>query len=492
VSGVRRAAALIVAVGLLAGGCGSRASEDEIRTGAGASTTVTLDQASVDQLRAAAEAGRVAGGTTAAQTTGAPLAPGTTQGPGTSAQSGPSGAGPGTATGAGPTSPGTTGGPAAAAPAGCASAGAPLSLGQIGSFGGVFGPITANARTALAVWAKYMNSKGGLACHPVNVWAVDDGADPSRGSALIGQLVSEHQIQALVATVSLALPGMMGAVEKSKLPLVGGDMVSPQWHSHPQLFPQGGGLEAIINGAVRQAVESKHLKHGLLYCVESSICTMVAQLLPARAKAQGAEVVYSSPVSLTQTDFTAQCQNAKNAGVDAFGMAIDGSGIARVARSCAALGYYPLFVTSAAIVSSAQAKDPGIRRNTLSTATGNAPWFLTDTPGGKEFATVYARYAPGVEPDGPSMVAWSAAKLFEAAIARLGDGARSTPITTATIFTGLGKIKNDTLGGLAPPITFSPGQKAAPATDCVFFELLTDKGWTANRGSTPVCTKGSS
>jgi branched-chain amino acid transport system substrate-binding protein len=288
--------------------------------------------------------------------------------------------------------------------------------------------------------------------------------------------------------MSLTLNGEVQAIEHTKLPVVGGDMVSDPWFSHPQFFPQGAGLKAIVDGAVRQAIEDKRTVHGLLYCVEVGVCATVAQMVPSSAKAQGANFAYSSPVSLTQTDFTAQCQNAKNAGVQAFGMAVDGSAIARVARSCAALNYFPQFVTGGGVVSAAQARDPGIQHNTMSTASSNAPWMLTDNAGQREFAATLAKYVPGFEPDGPSMVGWSAGKLFESVIARLGDAARSKPITTADIYTGLGKIKNETLDGLSPPITFSPGQKAAPQLHCVYFELDTVKGWTAPHGSTPICT----
>ncbi len=121
-------------------------------------------------------------------------------------------------------------------------------------------------------------------------------------------------------------------------------------------------------------------------------------------------MVYSSPVSLTQTDFTAQCQNAKNAGVEAFGMGVDGSAIARVARSCAALDYFPQFISGGGVISPAQSKDPGIRRNTMSVASANAPWMLTDTPGQKEYAEALAQYAPGMETDGNSMTAWASAE----------------------------------------------------------------------------------
>jgi branched-chain amino acid transport system substrate-binding protein len=201
-------------------------------------------------------------------------------------------------------------------------------------------------------------------------------------------------------------------------------------------------------------------------------------------------MVYSSPVSLTQTDFTAQCQNAKSAGVQSFGMGVDGSAIARVARSCAAIGYFPQFASGGGVISPPQAKEPGIRRNTLTTSSGTAPWFLTDTPGQKEYAAALQRYSPGMEPDGNSMQAWASMKLVEAAVRNLGVEARAKPLLAADLITGLGKVKNETLDGLAPTFSFSPGQQAAPKLHCVYFELLSDKGWTAPNGSKPVCTKG--
>jgi branched-chain amino acid transport system substrate-binding protein len=48
-------------------------------------------------------------------------------------------------------------------------------------------------------------------------------------------------------------------------------------------------------------------------------------------------------------------------------------------------------------------------------------------------------------------------------------------------------IKNEPLGGLAPPITFTPNEKFAPRQNCVYIELLTTDGWTTPRGSRPLC-----
>ncbi|HVE27429.1 MAG TPA: hypothetical protein VNC22_18610, partial [Sporichthya sp.] len=53
----RGVAAMIVAAALALTGCGTRASDAEVRAGVPSAGTVTLDQATIDQLTAAARAG---------------------------------------------------------------------------------------------------------------------------------------------------------------------------------------------------------------------------------------------------------------------------------------------------------------------------------------------------------------------------------------------------------------------------------------------------
>ncbi|GAA0619518.1 hypothetical protein GCM10009547_22490 [Sporichthya brevicatena] len=488
---LRRATAAVLTAAVLLTGCGTRASEEEVRAGAGGGP-VTLDQATLDQVRAATGAGTVGGtGALPAAPGQAPVAvdsgaPGGATVPGAPAAP----AAPKTGT---PTQPGAkpAGGTAAVnSSLTCTGSEAPVVLGQIGSFSGVLGAIFASARTAAAIYAQHINASGGLACHPVTLYAVDDGGDPSRAASHAQALLTTRKAVALVATFApMSMSGIVPVVERHKVPMVGGDAIDPAWFDNPYLFPQGAGLDALVEGGLRQTVQSGKTKLGLLYCVEASLCTSIAKSIPARAKAVGAEIVYSSAVSLTQTDFTAQCQNAKNAGVESFGMGVDGSAIARVARSCAALGFYPQFASGGGVMSPAQSKDPGIRRNTMTTSSGNAPWTLTDTPGQKEYHAALARYAPGTEADGNSITAWASMKLLEAAVKNLGPAAATKPLTPADLMTGLGKVKNETLGGLAPPITFSPGQQAAPQIPCVYYALLSEKGWTAPNGSKPVCAK---
>src|SRR5207253_1231340 len=120
-------------------------------------------------------------------------------------------------------------------------------------------------------------------------------------------------------------------------------------------------------------------KLGIVYCVEAANCTSAAQLLQNGGAAKaGAQTVYNASISITQTDYTAQCQAAKNAGADQLLLAMDGSAIDRFAKSCEAIGYNPGIATSAIAISSAQAQDPNVIKDTVSLAVTQAPWMQSD------------------------------------------------------------------------------------------------------------------
>jgi branched-chain amino acid transport system substrate-binding protein len=255
------------------------------------------------------------------------------------------------------------------------------------------------------------------------------------------------------------------------------------------MFPQGAGLEDQIFGFIKASADAGHKKLGLLYCVEVAACSVANKAVNSEGLAQkaGAQVVYSSAISLTQTDFTAQCQSAKNAGADQLALGMDGSSMARVARSCAAVGYKPLLGGIGGTISPGQAEDTNLRAFTLATATGTAPWTETTTPGLKAYAAALNTYAPGEQTSGSSVMMWTAGKLLEAAVAKLG-AAGQKPLTAAMIIDGLHQIKNETLGGLTSSMSYTEGPQKS--NGCVFFELLTTKGWGAPQGAKPYCRAG--
>jgi branched-chain amino acid transport system substrate-binding protein len=370
----------------------------------------------------------------------------------------------------------------------CTAPGVPLRLGQVGLFSGVAGPVTAGGRVALAAWAQAVNARGGLACHPVVLYQDDDGGDASRAAAQVQDLVQDKHVQALVGILDPAgFKGIVSAAQHAGIPLIGGDGIDFAWTANPLLFPTGAGTPDLIRIMLQQTVSLGRTKGGMLYCVEVSACTDAAALVSAQAPKVGLDLVYSSPISVTQPDYTAQCLNARDAGVQVLGLAADGSTVGRIARSCAAINFHPLLLASALTFVPETSQDPEVRRDGVITAGAVAPWVAQDTPGLREYHDALARYAPDATTSGMSIQIWAAGKLLQATIADLGAKAWTVPITTADLLTGLGAVHHETLGGLTPPMTFTPGQQAAPPIRCAYFELLTDKGWTAPDGSKPIC-----
>jgi branched-chain amino acid transport system substrate-binding protein len=59
-------------------------------------------------------------------------------------------------------------------------------------------------------------------------------------------------------------------------------------------------------------------------------------------------------------------------------------------------------------------------------------------------------------------------------------------LTSADLIKGLGQIKNETFGGLTPPLTFTDQGDVKPST-CYFKIKVVNGKWTAPNGMQPTC-----
>jgi branched-chain amino acid transport system substrate-binding protein len=78
-------------------------------------------------------------------------------------------------------------------------------------------------------------------------------------------------------------------------------------------------------------------------------------------------------------------------------------------------------------------------------------------------------YAPGLAGSATSAAEWTSGELAVAADQGLG----ATP-TSAQFLQGLWAIKNNTLGGLAPPLTFNA--HGLPSQPSCYFEMVLKNG----------------
>ncbi len=124
-----------------------------------------------------------------------------------------------------------------------------MNIGQVGTFSGVTGPAWTGGRTSVAVWAKDINARGGLACHPVQLFFGDDGGDPAQAAALVAQLSRDDHVVASssAGTFDFSMAGFKQGLETAKVPAVGGDLIAPEWFgSSEYLFPQGGIEDQLV------------------------------------------------------------------------------------------------------------------------------------------------------------------------------------------------------------------------------------------------------
>jgi branched-chain amino acid transport system substrate-binding protein len=395
---------------------------------------------------------------------------------GTSGSSGSEGAVPGAA---GPQSqPGaraTTGGGASGSPQ--AATGSEVVIGSVGTFSGVIGSFTAGAREAMLAWAQSVNGRGGLNGHPVRLLVADDGGDPARAQSIVRDMVERQGAIAFVGNqVVLTVSGVTAYLEGKGIPFIGGDLTTPTWTASPVLFPQGTDVDSVGAASLSELAKAGYTKIAVLFCTESPGCRRGG---PLSNYPPNADVVYTADVSIAQPDYTGECIQAKNAGAQAMFLGLDGNSVHRVARSCAQQGYKPGYGTSTISVLPDLAADPNLEG--LIAPTPNAPWFLTDTPALKQYAAAMAQYAPKVPLSAITSAQWASGILLERAAAKL-----SAKPTSAELLAALGAIRNETLGGLAPPLSFAAG-RPSPRVPCYFVVRVKGGQWIAPKGSTPSC-----
>lgn len=78
--------------------------------------------------------------------------------------------------------------------------------------------------------------------------------------------------------------------------------------------------------------------------------------------------------------------------------------------------------------------------------------------------------------------AWVSGLLLAAAVEAGNPGAK---VSSAEILKGLHSMKGQTLGGMAPPLTFKAGK--ANTTDCWFWMTTSNGKFTEKYGLKPAC-----
>jgi branched-chain amino acid transport system substrate-binding protein len=369
-------------------------------------------------------------------------------------------------------------GPEAARPAGPL---APIVLGNVGNYSGPAGSSTSAAPTAIRVWAQWTNAHGGIAGHPVQVFTADDGSDPARSRSLIQDMVENKHVIAFVGNmVPQDADAGVTYLEQKHIPVVGGDAIMAPWTSSPVFFPMGTTWLSLIESTLKAAHDAGATRLAVLYCIETPACDQINKHINDTAARYGEQIVYTSRVTVTQPDYTAQCLGAEQNGAQAVWLGVDAGSHERVANSCKRQNYHPLYLMPNQTSTTTEAQD-GALDGTIASAPV-FPWMVT---GGNAEIDAYNRamqqFAPDLQGSGSTAIQWASGELFR--IAAAGIGAMPT---SDAIFKGLWALRNETVGGLTPPLTFAANQPSPPVT-CYFITKISGGRWTAPNGARSQC-----
>ncbi|MEW6471166.1 MAG: ABC transporter substrate-binding protein, partial [Actinomycetota bacterium] len=386
----------------------------------------------------------------------------------------------------GPATPGapTPGGGAAPAPGAAPAADKPpVIIGNVGDYSGIIGTLMKGGNVMAAVVARYINDRGGLNGHPVQVVAADAGGDPARALSIVRDMVENKGVVALMGNLWVfSGNGPRQYLEEKKVPVIGGDGTMRVWDESPMYFSSGSPYPAMSLGAVKGLADLGHKKQSIIYCVEAEQCGVWRNIAKQRAASLGVEIVYEAQVSLAQPDFTAECIQSQRNGATGIQSAIDGPSIARLSKSCAQQGYKPQYMGISLAIIDSISKEPTL--DGLFAPQGNFPFTSASTPLEAEYQEMRQKYAPSLANSPAVATVWAAGALLREVVkgAPLPEG----KVTSADFLKGLYTIRNNNLGGLSgAPLTFVEGKKVL--TNCFYYIQLKGGKWGAPYGSTPKC-----
>ncbi len=343
----------------------------------------------------------------------------------------------------------------AAAPASAAPA--TYVIGNIGTYSGPVSGDYGSDRQVLNAWADYTNAHGGINGHHVKVISEDDQGNPSVGDQVAQELVNQDHVLAVIddnSNVSATGP----ILQQAGVPLIGSTSVPPA-ADDDLFFPVGAGTLGETYGEVAGAKIVKAKKVAFLYCTNAAVCAEAIPLIKADAAANGASVSYTAATPEAAPNYTAYCLTAKQSGATVILTALASPAVIAIAQDCEQQGYKPTFILGGAPVGPTFASVSAM--NNSIAVEGVFPWIEDSTPATKTFHQAIQKYAPGILTtqtyNATTAYSWADAEMFAAAAAKMkGD-------SPAALATALNTLKNEDLGGLIAPQSYTAGKQATPS-----------------------------
>jgi branched-chain amino acid transport system substrate-binding protein len=323
-------------------------------------------------------------------------------------------------------------------------------IGNIGTYTGPASGDYIEIVPLIKAWQSWTNAHGGINGHPVKVITADDQASPSLGLQDAQKLVQQDHAIAIVGSSSNGGTGYSTYLQGAKIPLIGAT-ANPAAPDDLLFYPVGGGSLSVQAGSVASAKLVNAKKLAVIYCAEAAVCKQFVPVIQTQAKANNMTLTYSSAAPESAPSYTAYCVAAKQSGATAIVPALQGNTVVSLAQGCASQNYHPTWLASSPGDGPTFLKEPAMNGSIV--AEGAFPYVLNNTPATKDFHSAITKYAPSIlKSSGYNQslaYVWSDFQMFAHAASTMKSNSASALVTS------LNSVKNETLGGLIGPQSYS-------------------------------------
>lgn len=368
---------------------------------------------------------------------------------------------------------------------GSAQSASPIVIGNIDTATGPLASTEGGFLPAMKAWAAWTNAHGGVNGHPLDLISLDDAGNPSTSLTDAQQLISQDHAIAIVAGTN-EFSSWASYVASHRVPVIDGYQESINAYDFADgtpLIPTGS------YGAFALAKQAGGTSVAFLYCTEIAFCAQAVPSAKTTAETIGLKFAYAGGVSSTAPNYTAICLAAQASHANILNVFSAAQTQINVATSCAQQSYKFILAVSALNFTNQWLTYPA-----TNDAVSELPVFpFTDdsTPATQAFHDAMNKYASS---DASSSsfgetyaTAWtSGQEILEAA--KLGHaGSGSAPATSQEMLAGLYAMHGDTLGGLAPPITYTQKANENSEIKCYFTLSIKNGKFVETQGLKVSC-----
>jgi ABC-type branched-subunit amino acid transport system substrate-binding protein len=371
--------------------------------------------------------------------------------------------------------PAATGGGACAPKGGGEKGVTPTEI-TIGNISTISGPVPGLGQTAqagLKAYVNYINSKGGVCGRKVKVQLSDDRLDTGTNRSETQRMA--NQVLGFAGSWSVVDDGGASVINGTNVPDVSLALSDQRIGMANNFSPNpidpsspGSGITNIL----KYFKNSLGVTKAALVWPAQAAARKRSQAFKVDMQAAGIQVVNTSEVAITQTDYTGVATQIKNAGADLVLTSLEVGGMAKLAQAFKQQNYTPKVPFYGAqsysrkFIQQAGAAAEGTTIGIAFDIAEDAP----QNPSMAAFQQWYARTNPGADPDFFAILSWASAAMLLQAVEQAGP----TP-TRDLVIAKLKAMADTDAGGVLAPHVNPAGKKASP---CFMIAKVQGGKWT--------------